>query len=113
MGPIQPLDRHKGEVIGALGHGYRVVPLSNWMDTPFPNLACERAVKAFRRKGALEPIRFRDEDIVVQEYPAEGRLAFVFQRKVRGKLLFSTIVIKFPDETVRSLRLVGRWPAVQ
>lgn len=105
------LDKHKGEVIGSLGPGYRVVPFAKWMDTPLPKIAVERAIKSFMKKGALLPIRFQDDDVLVQEYPQDGRLAFVFQRVVRGRVLHAPIVFKFPPETIADLRLAGRWGA--
>ncbi len=103
------LDRTKGEIIGSLGVDYIVVPLNRWADTPLYLQAEEHAAKAFLSAGALAPLTIDDEDVLVQEYPARNKLAFLFQRRIAGKEHFYPYIFDLPDNMVAELRTVGRW----
>lgn len=105
------LDRTNGELIESLGRGHVVVPLSKWADTPMWGEACDRARAAFMKAGALLPIHFDADSVQVQEYHEQGRLAFIFARRVAGQWKYVPVVIAIAGQTLESLRLAGRWPA--
>lgn len=110
-----PLDREHGEVFDGLSAGPHVViaarhlaALSNYR-TEFipPNAkfvtasmkkpsrpvyadAVAKAAEAFKAKGAMVPIRFDDEDVLVQVYPKDGMLAVTFQRSIAGVVHYTT-----------------------
>ena len=104
-----PLDKHKGELIGYLGDDYVVVPLAQWGDTPLYRQAEDAAAAAFMASGAIVPFSFDDHDVVVQEYPRKHKLAFLFQKRIKGKEHFYPYVFDLPPQVVTELALVGRW----
>lgn len=105
------LNRIVGENVQGLGLGFRVVPLSNWTDTPFWEAATMSAAEAFRKAGALLPISIDAEDVLVQEYPhtLPPRLLFLFHRTIAGRSHYHPHVFELSPATVEDLKLVNRW----
>lgn len=102
------LDKENGEAIGELGVGM-IVPVEKWADTTFFELACDRAEESFIKAGALQPIEFREDDILVQEYPGQDAIAFLFHRRVLGKSRYHPCVIKLSPDVIAELVTAGRW----
>lgn len=103
-----PLDHVNGEHIGKLGVG-KVAPLMKWADTKFYEIACESAEAAFYKAGALLPITFDTSDVLVMEYPAKDRLAFVFCRNIAGQEKLFPFVFTLAPEAISELVNTGRW----
>lgn len=104
-----PFNRDSGELIGDLGHAYRVVPTSNWLDSNLFDVAAESAAQAFHAAGALLPVDISSDDCLVQEYPATNTVAFLFQRRIGGVERFYPYVFKLPPALVEELVTAGRW----
>lgn len=104
------LDRANGELIGNLGRQFQIVPLNKWADTPLWSQAVKSAIGAFEKKGALHPISFDEQHVLVQEYPTQGRIAFIFARKIAGQEHFLPVVMKLDERTIAELKMAGRWP---
>lgn len=104
------LNHMLGEPIGKLGIG-QVVPVSKWADTTLFDFACERAEQSFVRAGAILPIEFEEQEILVQEYPAAQppAIAFLFTKKIAGKQKYHPCVINLTPEIVSELVTAGRW----
>jgi len=103
------LDKVNGELIEGLGRSFVVVPLRKWADTEMWTEARAKAAAAFGKKGALYPVQISEDDVLVQEYPAQQRLAFLFHRKVAGRSYYMPVVMIFDERTVASLKMAGRW----
>ena len=103
------LDRVNGEEIGDLGRHFLIVPLAKWSDTPLWQDACRRAQHALVKKGALLPIVFDEQSVLIQEYPTQARILFLFARKVAGKWVYVPVVMALSDETIAWLKMSGRW----
>jgi hypothetical protein len=104
------LDRVNGEVIGTLGRNYVIDPLWKWTDTAMWSEATKRAVAAFLKKGAILPISFDEQSVLIQVYPDQGRIAFVFARNVAGAQCYVPVVIVLGPNEVAQLKMAGRWP---
>lgn len=102
-------DRHKGERIEGLPERYVVAPNSRWTDSPMFADAAKHAAAAFAQSGALHPVFFSADDILVQEYPDTYQVAFIFARKIAGKPYFYPFVYDLPPEMVAWLKNAGRW----
>ena len=61
------------------------------------------AIEAFAAQGAIRPIRFDEESVLVQVYPTEKKVAVVFQRMVAGKEYFFTRSYDLPQPVLESL----------
>lgn len=46
--------------------------------------AVAEAILSFKAKGALSPVRFDEDDVMVQVYPQTRKVAVVFQRRIAG-----------------------------
>lgn len=109
-----PLDHQAGETLDALGQDYVVVPLSKWADTPIWAEACRRADQVFRKASISTPI-FSEQTVLVQEYHAQDRLAFIFAHFGRKAFqrtpnwLFYPCVVKLTPPLKAHLVLTGRW----
>lgn len=99
----------KGERIQGLGEDFVVVPTSRWTDTVLFQEAYDNAVKSFEQSGALIPIRIEDTEIMVQEYPKDNKLLFLFYRQIRGRDHYYPFVFNLPPPMVAELRTIGRW----
>jgi len=106
-----PLDKTKGETIEGLGEDYLIAPLSKWIDTPLVEMAAQHAAEAYIKAGALSPISFDEEDILIQEYYREAKVAVVFQRRVRGEEMLYPYVFELPHNLIAELVATGRWKA--
>lgn len=104
-----PLDKVKGEQIGGLGHVYRVVPAAKWRMTSLFESAATAAEEAFTRSGALAPITFDEEEVLVQEYPKAAKLAFVFCKRIRGNEHFYPFVFDLPPQMIADLIVTNKW----
>jgi hypothetical protein len=106
------LNHESGELIGDLGPGYKVVPVRKWMATTFFETAASAAAKAFCGSGSVMPakgMRFDQQQILVQEYPQQNKLAFVFHRKVANRDHFYPYIFEFSPDMVAELVTAGHW----
>ncbi len=118
------LDRENGELLvsqkkGNLGPQYRVVPVAKWLDLPYWEAAHQEAISVFARTAADErmkqkraifpPARLSPDSVVVQEYPTQGRLVFIFQARIGVKDMHHPVVISLSPEDITQLVLMGRW----
>lgn len=127
-----PLDRTKGEILEGMGDVYRVVPPAKWREItrvttkykvesgsafkvlveksrPIYEDAITLAREAFANAGALMPIIIDDSCILVQEYPEENRVAFIFSRTVAGtEMVFGRGYDLTPEE-IGWLVTTNRW----
>lgn len=103
------LDKTNGEIIGDLGRGYVKVPWGKWADTAFAQEAVRRAQHAFKNKGAMLPIHISEADILVQEYPLQNRVAFLFQRRIAGEWTYCPVVVLLDESSISQLKMAGRW----
>lgn len=104
-----PLDRENGELVGDLGRGFRIVPAQKWRDTYLWDDAVERAKTAFKRAGAWLPIHIGDDHVLVQEYPAQDRIVFIFERTVAGKERLFTAIYRMDAAMKAHVVQMGRW----
>lgn len=132
-----PLNREKGEVLGALGSDFRVADAQKWADLtqiqgqfelPVPHDAIKFqespdvvqmpvfmhamwiAKEAFRKAGAMLPVTIESDDIIVQEYPSRNEVVFIFQRDIVGQTFYSVCgPYGLNEEIIRSLTLAGKW----
>lgn len=109
-----PLDRTKGEHIDGLGDNYKIVPLRKWADTPIYAEACTHARRIFRKALVADP-RFDESTVLVQEYPDEDKIAFVFAHWGRKYFqrnfawMYWTAVVTLTPALKAHLVLTGRW----
>ena len=122
-----PLDRENGETLG----GLRAVPhvvvetrllanLTNFMCEYTPKKkfmtanakraarpvfadAVANAIEAFAAKGALRPIRFGDDDVLVQVYPGDLKVAVIFQRRIAGTVYYAPSYYDLPKPVLDAL----------
>ncbi len=74
-----PIDHTQGEVIEGLGHGFVVLTQQHKCQirgSDFFEIAASHAAEVFFNAGALLPITFDDEEVVIQHYPCDNKLAF-------------------------------------
>ena len=106
------LNRTTGEIIGDLGHSFRVVPTSKWSESPLFEMAAQSASNAFARAGAVLPVRVSTDDCLVQEYPDKNMLAFLFVRKIAGEERFYPHVFSLQQPMVSALVNAGLWERI-
>lgn len=106
---MSDFNHHTGEIIQGMPERYVVAPSSRWTDSPLFADAAKHAAAAFAQSGALQPIFFSAEDILVQEYPDTCQVCFLFARKIAGKPHFYPFVFDLSPEMVAHLKTVGRW----
>jgi hypothetical protein len=103
------LDRTNGEPIDGLGNGFIVVPNAKWSDTAFWQDAFKAARESFHAAGAMLPVFISDQDVIVQEYPMDGVLAFLFHRKIAGEDYYHPEVFQLSPGVIAELKSAGRW----
>lgn len=103
--PLNP----NGEFIPELGDDYVVSSPSKWAASPFLDQAAKHAANVFAGVGALHPIKFMADDVLVQEYHSLGKLLFLFQCRVRGEEHFCHFTYDIPPDTAAQLALIGMW----
>lgn len=106
-----PLDYTNGEQIGELGHKYVVVPVDKWIESPLWEEAVDNAAAAFKKSGALLPIKIPKESVLCQEYHETGLIVFVFPRDIGGKELFHPVVTQLEPETQAHYASIQMWPS--
>ncbi|MCK9549206.1 hypothetical protein [Aquamicrobium sp.] len=124
-----PLNRDAGERIEGLSDNFRIAPLAKWRELtgiqvpyqipgkfrprtatrPMYEDALETAKKAFADAGALIPVVISESDVLVQEYPADQAVVFVFYRKIAGEDKFVTRRYDLDDRLIGFLKTTGRW----
>lgn len=113
------LDRLNGEVIEGLGHMYRVVPTDKWATTEFgaPHFleAHQAATLAFKRTAGKfaapgEKMKLARDNVLVQEYPLLGKVAYIFEHKVDTKDMVYAYVFDIDPRLIEALILSGDWP---
>jgi len=72
-------------------------------------LACQAAAEAFAASGALRPVTFDDDHILVQEYPGTQQIAFIFARPVAGQPMHYPYIFTLSRQAIAELRTAGRW----
>lgn len=124
------LNRHQGEP-HPLGHKHRVVPISKYRDLdnvrvpyeiadgkfktqvfsrPMFEDAVERAKEAFLERGALMPMTFDEDAILVQELPETNQVEFIFVRRIAGQEMFVRIPpYTLPPDMIGWLKATNRW----
>lgn len=65
--------------------------------------AVANAIAAFAAKGALRPIRFDEDDVLVQVYPHDFKVAVIFQRKIAGQVHYATSYYDLPKPVLDTL----------
>jgi hypothetical protein len=122
-----PLDRANGEVLGGLNASQHIVvpprhlaaltryrteyaPKAKFVTArarkpsrPVFEDAVANAIEAFAAKGALRPIRFDDEDVLVQVFPKDLKLAVVFQRRIAGTVYYAPSYYDCPKPVLDAL----------
>ena len=119
-----PLDRTNGEVLDGLPASMHIVVaarelanLSNVL-TPYTvkskfrtiqkvrpvfDDAVAHALEAFKAAGALSPVRFDEDSVLVQVYPKDRKVAVIFQRTIAGKDHYLTRIYDLPPPVIESL----------
>ena len=132
-----PLNREQGEPHPE-GLQHRVVPISKYkeldnvrvpyevmqgtqfktpktLSRPLFEDALARAREAFEEKGAIFgnsrlALSFPEDAILVQEYPSEHKVEFIFVRKVAGEEMFVRIPpYTLPPNVIGWLKATNRW----
>ena len=65
--------------------------------------AVANAIEAFAAKGALRPIRFDEDDVVVQVYPRDLKVAVIFQRSIAGTVHYAPSYYDCPKPVLDAL----------
>lgn len=124
-----PLNRDAGERIEGMPDKFRIAPLAKWRELtgiqvpyqvptkfrpktayrPMVDDAFETAAKAFADAGALIPVVINESDVLVQEYPDERVVVFVFRRVIAGQEMFVTRRYDLDERLIGFLRTTGRW----
>lgn len=111
-----PLDRVNGEKCDhpSLNWGHVVAPNKKWKDTVFFAHACKMARESFRKTKKILPrhIHFDDDEWMVQEYPVQGALLFLFQKRLNGKDYYASPRFWLTHKMQTELAAVGKWGAV-
>ncbi len=87
----------------------RVMPTASWTDTIFFNEACKAAAEAFTNAGAVWPIHIYQDDVLVQQYPNQDTIEFVFSRDIAGEEVFYRYGYTLTQAMVSELKVTGRW----
>jgi hypothetical protein len=65
--------------------------------------AVANAIEAFAEAGALRPIRFDEDDVLVQVYPKDSKVAIMFQRRIVDKDHYVTRLYDLPQPVLDDL----------
>lgn len=104
------LNKTDGELIPQLGT-HHVVPNEKWGATEMFRVAYETAAEHFVQAGAERPIKFKEENILTQEYHIHGKIVFIFWMKVKGVDRYYHFTCKPETQMLYALALTGMWPA--
>lgn len=105
------LDKVRGERIGQLGDMFLISPVSQWRDTPWFEIAAERATESFIKAGGVV-VGFPDDTVTVQLYPETGIVAIVFAQKVQGKPMYSVFTSALSPGVIADLMVTGKWKGI-
>lgn len=105
------LNREQGEHLEGLGGGHKVVPADKWKDTPFWAIANVQAAQEMAKAGALLPIVFGEDGVLVQEYEHNSPpcLVFIFCRAIAGEPAYSIQKFEISQPMMVALRDAGLW----
>ena len=123
-----PLDRDNGEVLAGLNAGLHVAippralasltqyrteyvpPTAKFITAstrkasrPVFDDAVANALAAFKAKGALSPVRFDEDDVLVQAYPKDLKLAVIVQRSIAGVVHYAPSYYDLPKPVLDAL----------
>lgn len=71
--------------------------------------AAQHAADKFVEVGALRPIKFMEDDVVVQEFHTIGKLVFTFQKKIRGAEYYVPYEFQITPDVASQLAVIGMW----
>lgn len=108
-GKVMPLNHEQGEQIEGLPATFRVVPVGKWFDTPLFDQAAQIAAQMFANEGAIVPVKFDETDVLVQEYPKDAKLVFIFHKMIKGKEMLYPYTWSLPPEMIAELKTTGKW----
>lgn len=123
------LNHEIGEVVEGMDNIFRVVPVSKWAEqTRMTTIVKRMRGKKFRREVDVElPIHqvamewIRDSfaisglpagsdiDLICQEYPRTGHLAYIAAAFIEGQPKYVPVPIKLGHEQIADLTLRGLW----
>ena len=110
-----PLNPEQGEVLPGLGKLYRVVDKEKWARTPLFEEARVKAHEAFRRTAGkfvnadTKPLELYCNNFVVQEYPLQSKLVFLFHAVINGEEHFYPYTFELPRSLTEQLHVEGMW----
>jgi len=107
-----PLDKDRGELIDELGPHDAIAPIHKWFEAGLVQDAALQAAEAYAQAGAILPVTFREDDILIQEYHEQRKVVFLFQRMVGGQELYYQYTYDLPSTVVADLALTGKWPSL-
>lgn len=107
-----PLDKENGEHIEGLGPHDAIAPVHKWYEAGLVQDAANQAADAFAAAGALLPVTFREDDILIQEYHHQQTVVILFQKRVNGRELYYHYTYELPSAVVADLALTGKWPSI-
>jgi len=104
-GPSIPVDARKLAEMTNLVTEYKVKAKFNYRTKKRPIFddAVAHAIDAFKEAGALYPVRFDEDDVLVQVHPAEKKVSVMFQRKIAGHDYYVTRLYDLPTPVMESL----------
>jgi len=103
------LNRALGELQSHFTGRHRIVPTEKWMDTELGAQVWFLAQSSFGQAGAILPVHFNDDEILVQEYPDHPGIIFFFCKRVAGRERYFSVPIAFQAETLGDLKTAGKW----
>ena len=65
--------------------------------------AVAKAGEYFLKRGALAPVRFNEDDVLVQAYPSDLKLAVVFRRSIAGTVELCSLFYDLPKPVLDAL----------
>ena len=108
MGDSMALNHQHGEILAEYGTNHVQVPLSKWLHTEVWDHACASALVRFSHK-VKGVTRFDHSEVVAQEYPAQGRLVFIFHKHFNGSDFYVPVSVVFPPDQLAEMVVTGMW----
>lgn len=128
-----PLDHENGEILEDRDFVFRVVPVEKYMNLPrLTTLVRETTGNKFKREITVQrsiweaafglartafteagaPAGTISYDVIVQEYPREHVVAFVFCMTIRGEERFVTAPFQLTAEQIGDLIATNQWEMI-